>query len=81
MVILIKILLALFYNCLKLFNCICSLNNINNFFFNSLFLTIVYIYVVSNLFCDVSLFILDYLFIVRRLVPFQILRFRLFPFF
>jgi hypothetical protein len=81
MVISVRALLALFYNYFKLFSCICNLDSIDNFFFNSLFLTIVYIYIAFSLFCDVSLLIFNYLFIIRRLVPFQILRFRLFPFF
>jgi hypothetical protein len=70
MVILVRALLALLCNCLKLFNYIYNLDSINDFFFNSLFLTIVYAYIISSLFCDVSLLILDYLSIARRLVPF-----------
>jgi hypothetical protein len=70
MIILIKALLTLFCSCLKFFNYIYSLNSINDFFFNSSFLIIMYVYVVFNLFCDVSLLILNYLFIARRLVPF-----------
>jgi hypothetical protein len=70
MVILIRALLTLLYSYFKFFNCIYSLDSIDNFFFNSLSLTIVYACVVFNLFCDVSSLVLDYLFIVRRLVPF-----------
>jgi hypothetical protein len=81
MIILIKALLALLCSYLKLFNYIYNLNSINDFFFDSLFLIIVHIYVAFSLFYDVSLFIFNYLFIVRRLAPFQVLRFRLFPFF
>jgi hypothetical protein len=70
MVILVRALLALFYNYFKFFNCICNLDNIDNFFFNNLFLIIMYAYVVSSLFYDVSLLIFDYLFITKRLAPF-----------
>jgi hypothetical protein len=81
MIILVKALLALFCNYLKFFSCIYNLDSINDFFFNSLFLIIVYVYVVFNLFYDVLSLIFDYLFTVRRLAPFQVLRFHLFSFF
>jgi hypothetical protein len=70
MIILVKALLALLYNYFKLFNCIYSLNSINDFFFNSLSLIIVHTYIVSSLFCDVSSLIFNYLSIARRLVPY-----------
>jgi hypothetical protein len=63
MVILVKALLTLSCNCFKLFNYIYSLDTINDFFFDSLFLIIMYAYVVFSLFYDVSLLIFNRLFL------------------
>jgi hypothetical protein len=81
MIILVKTLLALLCSCFKFFSYIYSLDNINDFFFNNPFLTIMHVYIIFNLFCDISSLVLNYLFIARRLAPYSNSALPFFPFF